>query len=83
MLLGYAYVLMNNKVHSISWTIPHCVLVLKLIGNTLIQFAHEVNVHTSLHHNTLFKYTMYVLLIDGVPLTFTIGRVLFNNCALG
>lgn len=32
LLLGYALVVMDNKVHSISWTIPHCVLVLKLIG---------------------------------------------------
>lgn len=26
--------MMDNKVHPISWTIPHCVLVLKLIGKT-------------------------------------------------
>ena len=29
---GYVYVMWTMQVHPISWTIPHCVLVLKLIG---------------------------------------------------
>ena len=29
---GYVWVVYLQQVHSISWTIPHCVLVLKLIG---------------------------------------------------
>lgn len=32
MLAGYASVILSGQVHPISWTIPHCVLVLKLIG---------------------------------------------------
>ncbi|XP_019861775.1 PREDICTED: lysophospholipid acyltransferase 5-like, partial [Amphimedon queenslandica] len=29
---GYVIVISSNQVHPIFWTIPHCVLVLKLIG---------------------------------------------------
>ena len=29
---GYVYNAVANQVHPITWTIPHCVLVLKLIG---------------------------------------------------
>lgn len=32
MVLGYTYITMSGQVHPITWTIPHCVLVLKLIG---------------------------------------------------
>lgn len=32
LISGYVWVLYLEEVHSISWTIPHCVLVLKLIG---------------------------------------------------
>lgn len=51
LLLGYAYVLMSNKVHSISWTIPHCVLVLKLIGKaTLYNLAHYCTERYFVYH---------------------------------
>lgn len=32
MMAGYIHVMLSDEVHPISWTIPHCVLVLKLIG---------------------------------------------------
>ena len=32
LLYGYAIVILTNQIHSIFWTMPHCVLVLKLIG---------------------------------------------------
>ncbi|KAL5491535.1 hypothetical protein EMCRGX_G016837 [Ephydatia muelleri] len=32
MMAGYVHVMLSDEVHPISWTIPHCVLVLKLIG---------------------------------------------------
>jgi lysophospholipid acyltransferase 5 len=32
MMAGYLYMMYSNEIHPIAWTIPHCVLVLKLIG---------------------------------------------------
>lgn len=32
LLYGYVIVMLSNEVHPVCWTIPHCVLVLKLIG---------------------------------------------------
>ena len=32
MVIGYTYIALSGRVHPIAWTIPHCVLVLKLIG---------------------------------------------------
>ena len=32
MVGGYLHVMYSNEIHPIAWTIPHCVLVLKLIG---------------------------------------------------
>ncbi len=35
LLIGYLEVLwLSDEVHPISWTIPHCVLVLKLVGES-------------------------------------------------
>ena len=31
-MIGYVIVISSNQVHPIFWTIPHFVLVLKLIG---------------------------------------------------
>jgi lysophospholipid acyltransferase 5 len=32
LMAGYLHVKLSNEIHPIAWTIPHCVLVLKLIG---------------------------------------------------
>ena len=32
LVAGYVHVMYSNKIHPIAWTIPHCVLVLKMIG---------------------------------------------------
>ena len=32
MVIGYTHIALSDQVHPIAWTIPHCVLVLKLIG---------------------------------------------------
>jgi lysophospholipid acyltransferase 5 len=29
---GYLHVMYSNEIHPIAWTIPHCVMVLKMIG---------------------------------------------------
>ena len=31
-MYGYVVAAMSGEIHQISWRIPHCVLVLKLIG---------------------------------------------------
>ena len=36
---GYVYMMVHaQEVHGISWTIPHCVLVLKLIGKDYVEY---------------------------------------------
>ena len=32
MEIGYTYIALSGRVHPITWTIPNCGLVLKLIG---------------------------------------------------
>ena len=32
LLYGYVAAMFNEQVHPVSWQIPHCVLVLKLVG---------------------------------------------------
>ncbi len=39
LVCGYVYVMYSEQIHPISWTIPHCVLVLKLIGELVTRWA--------------------------------------------
>ena len=43
MMAGYVYIMLSDEVHPISWTIPHCVLVLKLIGRLLYSLHGQLN----------------------------------------
>ena len=56
---GYIYLMWIAQVHPISWTIPHCVLVLKLIGTYVTR--------TQYHDGEVYSITSMVSFPDLHP----------------